>query len=127
MVNKKSANLVTVSDSEVYPVPTKKGAEFVENLNNLDFSDFFACNVKRENGKIMFDGMPFNSVKELLQFCDEKGVVIKTVERDKSKDWSDELNMLEFDVRVGSSTLPWIAKKLIAQRDDFWNNPSSYK
>ena len=94
MVNKKSANLVTVSD---------------------------------ENGKIMFDGMPFNSVKELLQFCDEKGAVIKTVERDKSKEWSDELNMLEFDVRVGSSTLPWIAKKLIAQRDDFWNNPSFYK
>ena len=78
MVNKKSANLVTISDSEVYPVPTKKGAEFVENLNNLDFSDFFACNVKRENGKIMFDGMPFNSVKELLQFCDEKGPMDKS-------------------------------------------------
>ena len=119
--------LYTIQDSEEYPVPTPEGDELVEKLNGLDFNDFFAGNVKRENGKIMFDGMPFDSVKQLLQFCKEKGAVIKTVERDNPKDGSDELNMLEYQVRVGASNLPWVAKKLTEQREEFWKDPSAHK
>ena len=91
------------------------------------FNDFFACNAKREDGKIMFDGMPFESVKALLQYCEENDVIIKTVVRDANSDCFDEINILAHRVECGASDLPWIAKKLIAQRDDFWNNPSAYK
>ena len=82
---------------------------------------------KRENGKITFNGLSFESVKNLLQYCKENDVIIKTVRRDANADCFDEINILAHRVECGASDLPWIAKKLIAQRDDFWNNPSSYK
>lgn len=90
-----------------------------------NFNDFFACNAKRENGKIMLDGMSFESVKDLLQYCEENDVIIKTVEADRSVDCWDELNMLKHQVAVGASDLSWIGKQLTEQREEFWKDPSA--
>ena len=90
-------------------------------------NQMFACNVKREDGKIKLDGMPFDSVKNLLQYCEEADTEIQSVEEDKNAGCWDELNQLKYRVGIGASDLPWIAKKLTRQREAFWNNLSESK
>jgi hypothetical protein len=104
-----------------YNTPEKRLA--AKNICNW----MFACNVKREDGKIKLDGMPFDSVKGLLQYCEDTDTEIHTVERDEAADCWDELNLLAHRVETGASDLPWIAKKLTEQREAFWNNPSESK